>query len=79
MKRSDSTEQSHAQRSKSVSGARAAVQGHWSPKPLVDIVDGLGTEFPNARVVELPGGHAMLIVALERFLEIVDEFISEAG
>lgn len=45
----------------------------------MDIVDGLGTEFPNARVVELPGGHAMLIVALERFLEIVDEFISEAG
>ncbi len=33
------------------------------------IVDTLGRELPNARVVELPGGHSPHLVSMEAFLE----------
>lgn len=38
------------------------------------IVDVLGTTLPNARVVELPGGHAPQLAATGEFLRIVGDF-----
>lgn len=38
------------------------------------IVDVLGTTMPNARVVELPGGHGPQLAAMDDFLRILQEF-----
>jgi pimeloyl-ACP methyl ester carboxylesterase len=42
------------------------------------IIDILGEEFPNARVVTYPGGHAAHIVSMQPFMETYAQFLSEA-
>lgn len=42
-----------------------------------EIVDLLGRELPDSRVVELPGGHALPFVSMERFLAILGDFLDE--
>jgi pimeloyl-ACP methyl ester carboxylesterase len=43
----------------------------------VDTVDLIGAAVPNARVVELPGAHALPIASMGPFLEILRAFIAE--
>jgi pimeloyl-ACP methyl ester carboxylesterase len=38
------------------------------------IVDLLAEEFPQAKVIEMPGGHAPHIVSMDRFLEEINRF-----
>jgi pimeloyl-ACP methyl ester carboxylesterase len=52
-------------------------KGVGSPDYLRDIIDILAQEFPNARVHELPGAHALHVVSMTRFLEIFDAFLNE--
>jgi pimeloyl-ACP methyl ester carboxylesterase len=54
------------------------IKGTGSPPHMVDMVDALATEFPQARVVELAGGHAMVVVSLDAFIDIVSRFLREA-
>jgi pimeloyl-ACP methyl ester carboxylesterase len=42
------------------------------------IIDILGEDFPNARVVTYPGGHAAHIVSMGPFMETYTQFLSEA-
>jgi pimeloyl-ACP methyl ester carboxylesterase len=44
------------------------VKGTGSAHFLHQIIDGLAGALPNARVIELPGGHAPQLVARDRFL-----------
>jgi pimeloyl-ACP methyl ester carboxylesterase len=44
------------------------VRGTGSAHFLHQIIDGLASALPNARTVELPGGHAPQLVARDRFL-----------
>ncbi len=46
---------------------------------LIRIVDILGEEFPEATVHDLPGGHAMHIASMERFLELFREHLDRGG
>lgn len=55
------------------------VKGTGSPPHMVDTVDALAAEFPRARVVELAGGHAMLVVSFGAFVELVSVFLDEVG
>src|SRR5215472_9402629 len=50
-------------------------KGHGSSPWLHEITDILGAEFPHARVVTLPGGHAPHIVSMEEFMDIFNKFI----
>lgn len=50
-------------------------KGVGSPGYLREIIDILGEEFPHAQVQELPGAHALHIVSMDRFLEILGEFL----
>lgn len=50
-------------------------KGQGSPDYLRSIVDGLGEEFPNASVHELPGAHALHIVSMDRFMEMFTGFL----
>jgi len=45
------------------------VRGTGSAQFLHQIIHGLATQFPQARVVEMPAGHAPQIVSMGRFLE----------
>lgn len=54
-------------------------KGEGSPPHMVDTVDALAAELPDARVEELAGGHVMLVVAMERFIELVSGFLREAS
>jgi pimeloyl-ACP methyl ester carboxylesterase len=49
------------------------IKGTGSAHFLHQIIDGLGSALPRARVLELPGGHAPQIVARDRFLAAVAE------
>lgn len=51
-------------------------KGEGSPEYLRGIIDVLGQEFPEARVQELPGAHALHIVSMGRFMEIFNGFLS---
>ena len=42
---------------------------------LNQIIDILGEEFPNARVETLPGGHALQMFSMERFMKILTAFL----
>jgi pimeloyl-ACP methyl ester carboxylesterase len=53
------------------------VKGDGSTSVMHDIVDVLAEEFPNARVVTFPGGHAPHIVSMQPFLERFNHFLSE--
>lgn len=53
-------------------------KGQGSDDYLREIVDLLGRELPDARVEQLPGGHALHLVATEHFLTIVDAFLAKA-
>lgn len=50
------------------------VKGAGSTHFLHRIVDALGETLPNARVVELPGGHAPHLVAMDEFIRILSDF-----
>jgi pimeloyl-ACP methyl ester carboxylesterase len=50
------------------------VKGTGSTRFLHGIVDGLAATLPHARTLELPGGHAPQIVAMDRFLEELAAF-----
>lgn len=52
-----------------------AFKGGGSPPFMREIVELLGTHVPNARVEELPGGHGLHIVSMERFLDILRAFL----
>jgi pimeloyl-ACP methyl ester carboxylesterase len=54
-------------------------KGEGSSAFLNEIIDILGEEFPDARVVSLPGGHALQVISMDRFMEILRGFLSEAG
>jgi len=45
------------------------VKGTGSAKFLHQIIDALAAQFPDAKVVEMPAGHAPHIVSMGRFLE----------
>lgn len=51
-------------------------KGTGSAPAFHRIIDVLGATFPAARVVELPGGHAPQIVAMDDFLRILADFQS---
>jgi pimeloyl-ACP methyl ester carboxylesterase len=53
------------------------VKGEGSNPYLHDILDVLAEEFPNARVVTFPGGHAPHIVSMQPFLKRFTCFLSE--
>jgi pimeloyl-ACP methyl ester carboxylesterase len=50
------------------------VKGTGSSHFLHAIIDALAATLPNARVIELPGGHAPQLVAMDRFLAEVAAF-----
>jgi pimeloyl-ACP methyl ester carboxylesterase len=50
------------------------IKGTGSTKWLHHIVEGLAENLPNAKVVELPGGHAPQLVSKDSFLEILEKF-----
>ncbi len=50
------------------------IKGTGSAKFLHQVIDVLAEEFPDARIVEMPAGHAPQIVSMDRFLEEVDQF-----
>ena len=50
------------------------VRGTGSAQFLHQIIHGLATQFPQARVVEMPAGHAPQIVSMDRFLEELESF-----
>jgi len=52
-------------------------KGEGSPGYLRRIIDVLAEEFPNARVRELPGAHALPIISIDQFLETLTEFVEE--
>jgi pimeloyl-ACP methyl ester carboxylesterase len=53
------------------------VKGEGSSSITHKIIDVLAEEFPNARVVTFPGGHAPHIVSMQPFLESFGRFLSE--
>jgi pimeloyl-ACP methyl ester carboxylesterase len=55
------------------------VKGTGSSHFLHAIIDALAATLPDARVIELPGGHAPQIVAMDRFLAQTAEFQRTAG
>jgi pimeloyl-ACP methyl ester carboxylesterase len=54
------------------------VKGTGSAHVLHRIEDGLARALPNARMIELPGGHAPNIVAMDAFLESLAAFERDA-
>lgn len=53
-------------------------KGTGSSHFLFRIVDALGSALPSAEVVELPGGHAPQLVAMDAFLERLEAFTAAA-
>lgn len=51
-------------------------KGEGSPAFLREAVELLARELPHARVEELPGGHALPLVSMERFLELLRAFLA---
>lgn len=54
------------------------VKGTGSSHFLHQIIDGLASALPRAEVVELPGGHAPQIVAMDAFLARLEAFQASA-
>lgn len=54
-------------------------EGEGSPEHMRATVEALEQEFPNARTEELPGAHGLVVVAMERFLEILEAFLASPG
>ncbi|HEU0029858.1 MAG TPA: alpha/beta hydrolase [Kofleriaceae bacterium] len=50
------------------------VKGTGSSHFLHQIIDGLAASLPHAQVIELPGGHAPQLVAIDAFLDALAEF-----
>jgi pimeloyl-ACP methyl ester carboxylesterase len=55
------------------------VKGDGSNPGLHAIIDVLGEEFPNARIVTFPCGHAPHIVSMQAFMEQFISFLSESS
>jgi pimeloyl-ACP methyl ester carboxylesterase len=55
------------------------VKGTGSAKFLHQIIDGLASNLPDARVVEMPAGHAPHIVSRDMFLAELENFQAEQG
>jgi pimeloyl-ACP methyl ester carboxylesterase len=53
------------------------VKGEGSSPYYYDIIDILAEEFPDARVVSFPGGHAPHILSMKPFMERFEHFLSE--
>jgi len=53
-------------------------KGEGSSPWLNQIIDILGEEFPEPDVVTLPGGHALHIISMESFMDILDSFLVRA-
>lgn len=53
------------------------VKGEGSSPYHHEIVDVLAEEFPNARTISFPGGHAPHIVSMEPFLEYFDRYLRQ--
>jgi pimeloyl-ACP methyl ester carboxylesterase len=51
-------------------------KGTGSSHFLFQIIDGLGATLPHAQVVELAGGHAPQLVAMDAFLDRLDRFVA---
>ncbi|MCI0617386.1 hypothetical protein L0244_30805, partial [bacterium] len=49
------------------------VKGVGSSSWLHQVIDVLSAHIPNARVIELPGGHAAHIVSREKFMEALEQ------
>lgn len=54
------------------------VKGLGSQRFFHRIIDDLATDLPNAEVIELPGGHAPLIVSIDAFLDRLATFQAPA-
>jgi pimeloyl-ACP methyl ester carboxylesterase len=54
------------------------VKGEGSSGFLHDIIDILADEFPHARLVTLPGGHAPHVVSMQAFMQVFEGFLNEA-
>jgi hypothetical protein len=52
-------------------------KGTGSSHFLHQVIDVLSAHFPDARVVELPGGHAPQLAAMEEFLRLVGDFTGD--
>jgi hypothetical protein len=50
------------------------VKGTGSTAWLHQVIDELAANIPNARIIELPGGHAPIVVAMLQFLEELEKF-----
>jgi pimeloyl-ACP methyl ester carboxylesterase len=55
------------------------VVGEGTARYFRAISDALGRELPEARLLELPGGHAVPVVSMERFLEALRSFLAGAA
>jgi pimeloyl-ACP methyl ester carboxylesterase len=53
------------------------IKGTGSATFLHNIISGLALNFPNARVIEMPGGHAPHLVSREKFLAELEKFQNE--
>ena len=53
-------------------------KGEGSSDFLNEIIGILGEEFPKGTVQKLPGGHALHVISMERFMEIYLDFVSRA-
>ncbi len=53
-------------------------KGEGSSGFLNRIIDVLGEEFPHATVRQLPGGHALHVASIDRFLETFVDFLGRA-
>lgn len=68
-----------AARLKHVTAPALLFKGRGSPTFMRDTVDLLGRELPNARVEDLPGGHALPLVSIDAFLAILTAFLDMPG
>lgn len=53
------------------------VKGEESNPAFHEIIDILAAEFPYARTITFPGGHAPHIVSMQPFLEVFTRFVAE--
>ncbi len=53
-------------------------KGEGSSDFLNRVIDVLGEEFPRATVKQLPGGHALHVVSMDRFMETFVDFLGRA-
>jgi pimeloyl-ACP methyl ester carboxylesterase len=64
----------HAARLEAFAKPVLLVKGTGSPRFLHQIVDALASRLPRVGTVEMPGGHGVHIVSMDRFLESLAAF-----